>query len=274
MAIKQCCLCLVSLLIVIPSDGAPKSKKSDHHSPHTLYDQKQTGDYNIQLHLKDFQIIAVLSDEASSLGDYDYDYDYSDFTVKPATQKPTETASISSSSTSAFPSSTPVGDNPSSTVKPSNHPYPIVSPSTESSKEKEPTKTEESSVSTESQSNEPSKDTGSSTTTPKTLRKDEYSAPGKIKVQIIETPVSVGIVPGEDVHEPSENLPQGEILQLKRCASGFSRDKRGRCRRVRRPGNSSPHLQYGISRLASNLASRFRHGSSDVSSSSSESSEN
>lgn len=29
----------------------------------TTYDQKQTGEYNIQLHLKDFQIIAVLADE-------------------------------------------------------------------------------------------------------------------------------------------------------------------------------------------------------------------
>lgn len=40
---------------------APKSR--DKNLPQTVYDQKQTGDYNIQLHLKDFQIIALLADD-------------------------------------------------------------------------------------------------------------------------------------------------------------------------------------------------------------------
>lgn len=44
--------------------GAPSSKSSP---PQTVFDQKQTGDYNIQLHLKDFQIIALLAGD-SGLG--------------------------------------------------------------------------------------------------------------------------------------------------------------------------------------------------------------
>ncbi|KAG5867408.1 hypothetical protein JTB14_034389 [Gonioctena quinquepunctata] len=278
MAVRKSYLCLISLLIVIPGNCAPKSKKNEH-SPHTVYDQKQTGDYNIQLHLKDFQIIAVLGDDSSSFGDYDYNYDYSDFTVKPITQKPTEPSPPTPTPIAVIPSSTFIPEKPStSSIKPSNHPYPILLPSTESSKEKEPMKAEEISTPTEKpsvettskQSVDVSKEKTSSTTL-KSPRKEESSSPGKIKVQILETPVNLSIVSGEELHDQSETLPQNEFLQQKRCASGFARDKRGRCRRVRRPGNATQQLPYGFSRLASNLASRLRQASSETSSSSSES---
>lgn len=91
---------------------------------------------------------------------------------------------------------------------------------------------------TESQTNT----TNSEPITPR----DEYSLnSGKIKVQILETPVlpAVGIVPGEDVGPSQDNLPSGEVVHYRRCASGFTRDKKGRCRRVRRPnGAISPQL--------------------------------
>lgn len=51
---------VICLHVTIPVTSAPSSK--NHHP--TVYDQKQTGDYNIQLHLKDFQIIALLPGEA------------------------------------------------------------------------------------------------------------------------------------------------------------------------------------------------------------------
>lgn len=51
---------LLSLFVVL-GYGAPKSKIKTH------YDQKQTGDYNIRLSLKDFQIIALLGDD--TIGD-------------------------------------------------------------------------------------------------------------------------------------------------------------------------------------------------------------
>lgn len=59
----NCLLFLVCSIGLV--DAAPhKSKNKGRDGPQMVYDQKQTGDYNIQLHLKDFQIIALLGDEA------------------------------------------------------------------------------------------------------------------------------------------------------------------------------------------------------------------
>lgn len=80
------------------------------------------------------------------------------------------------------------------------------------------------------------------TATTTTQRSTRLEEPGKIKVQIIEMPASAGKVPGEDTHEQSEVNPQGDILHVRKCASGFSRDKRGRCRRVRKPSTGTPQL--------------------------------
>lgn len=53
---------LVSLAVF--ADAAPRSKSK---GPQLVYDQKQKGDYNVQVHLKDFQIIALVGDDP--LGD-------------------------------------------------------------------------------------------------------------------------------------------------------------------------------------------------------------
>lgn len=53
-------LLLINFVFVALASGAPRSKNNDKL---TTYDQKQTGDYNIQLHLKDFQIVALLGDD-------------------------------------------------------------------------------------------------------------------------------------------------------------------------------------------------------------------
>ncbi|KAJ8968538.1 hypothetical protein NQ317_002620 [Molorchus minor] len=240
------------------------------------------GDYNIQLHLKDFQIIALVGEDSiGSLGDYDYNYDYSDFTVKPGTQKP----SASTSSPSPLPpSSTPAPQKPLITVKPQNRPSqaatpistqkpienPLNKPENSFANQEKPIqssvasnevdKTEKSTVIIENSTIEK---VGTGNSTNKTSdHNDETNSPGKIKVQIIETPVSV--IPGEEVHEQNATVP-GEIVQLRRCAQGFARDKKGRCRRLRRPNTTAAHLPYHFSRLASNLVSRFRHASPDAS---------
>ncbi|XP_076234949.1 uncharacterized protein LOC143179536 [Calliopsis andreniformis] len=55
------------------------------------YDQRQTGDLNVQVHLKDVQVLALLNaDLTNDYTEYDYIYDYGDFTVKPI--KPTSSA--------------------------------------------------------------------------------------------------------------------------------------------------------------------------------------
>lgn len=50
-------LLIVNFVFVGLVSCAPKSDRF------TTYDQKQTGDYNIQLHLKDFQIVALLGED-------------------------------------------------------------------------------------------------------------------------------------------------------------------------------------------------------------------
>ncbi|CAG9864045.1 unnamed protein product [Phyllotreta striolata] len=261
---------LVEVLCVSTADAAPKKGKKGESPTQTYFDQKQTGDYNIQLHLKDFQIIALVGDDSASLGDYDYSYDYSDFTIKPATQKPT-TSTPSTPITPVISSSPTTPTTTTIPSKPPQHPYPFVSTDNSS----QPTNNSTQSTSLLDASKPPISDPSSSTTSSaesSTKPAEEFSSPDRIKVQIIETPVRTGVVPGEDIAEQNE-APHGDILQIKRCAQGFTRDKRGRCRRVRRPGSVQPHLPYGFGRITSNLASRFREASDENSASSSESKE-
>lgn len=56
---KQQTRLLIHFVVVALVSCAPKSRNDRL----TTYDQKQTGDYNIQLHLKDFQIVALLSED-------------------------------------------------------------------------------------------------------------------------------------------------------------------------------------------------------------------
>ncbi|KZC06304.1 PREDICTED: uncharacterized protein LOC107194542 [Dufourea novaeangliae] len=62
---------------------------STGHSLPATYDQRQHGQLNVQIHLKNVQIVAVMDKESlDDYTEYDYIYDYADFTVKPS-QKPT-----------------------------------------------------------------------------------------------------------------------------------------------------------------------------------------
>ncbi|KYN29257.1 PREDICTED: uncharacterized protein LOC108766221 [Trachymyrmex cornetzi] len=54
-----------------------------------VYDQRQTGDVNVQIDLKDLQVIALVNSELlDDYTDYDYLYDYADFTIKPPGNRP------------------------------------------------------------------------------------------------------------------------------------------------------------------------------------------
>ncbi|VEN60996.1 unnamed protein product, partial [Callosobruchus maculatus] len=252
-------LALAAKALAAPSKGG-KAQKTP--SAGTVFDQKQTGDYNIQLHLKDFQIIALLADDSAGFGDYDYAYDYSDFTVKPSTQKPSTNAPLippkppSSTQPPIFVSSPP----PSSISSTQNPPKPISSasasppkpvillePSSESPLQVQINQSQPS-ITSEPSSKDPSQvseDQHQSVTEQSDLPKKEESTlndlqskpatqrtsdevnfgPGKIKVQIIETPVAdqaASVVPGEDEQQPAESdgtnesAPQGEMVQIKK----------------------------------------------------------
>ncbi|XP_011878269.1 PREDICTED: uncharacterized protein LOC105567765 [Vollenhovia emeryi] len=59
-------------------------------SAKAVYDQRQTGDLNVQIELKNLQVVALLNSELlDDYTDYDYFYDYADFTVKPGNRPTT-----------------------------------------------------------------------------------------------------------------------------------------------------------------------------------------
>jgi hypothetical protein len=83
---------IINFLNINAKENASDTKKSDSR---TIYDQRQTGKYNVHVNIKDVQFFS-LSDSISSLGDYgsydygeygqidgDADYDNSHFTVNP-----------------------------------------------------------------------------------------------------------------------------------------------------------------------------------------------
>lgn len=50
------------MICILPVAPSPYRSRSKNRNSAPTYDQKQSGDYNIQLHLKDFEIVALLSD--------------------------------------------------------------------------------------------------------------------------------------------------------------------------------------------------------------------
>ncbi|KAF7380089.1 hypothetical protein HZH66_014444 [Vespula vulgaris] len=82
-------------------------------APTVTYDQRQTGEHNVRIDLKDLKILAFVDSKIlEDYTDYDYFYDYADFTIKPIS-KPTTSSSVEPSSTSAINAST----SSSSTIK-------------------------------------------------------------------------------------------------------------------------------------------------------------
>ncbi|XP_043471928.1 uncharacterized protein LOC122504760 [Leptopilina heterotoma] len=65
------------------------------------YDQRQTGDVNVQIDVKNVEVIALVkSDLLDDYMNYDYVYDYADFTLKPVTKPTTKLPPVSSNNNS------------------------------------------------------------------------------------------------------------------------------------------------------------------------------
>lgn len=87
-------------------------------------------------------------------------------------------------------------------------------------------------------------DGSTTSTTAQPVKSEDIISPGKIKVQIIQTPVNLSPMTGEelnlgqnkDLNVLSQNA---EIIIPRKCASGYARDQKGRCRRLRKPAGSS-----------------------------------
>ncbi|XP_041977015.1 uncharacterized protein LOC121731589 [Aricia agestis] len=75
------------------------------------FDQRQNGDFNVQVDVKDVQIIAVLTGDKEEYVDYDYAYDYSQLTIKPqnrTTPRPGSTTPLISENLANLSDSTTV----------------------------------------------------------------------------------------------------------------------------------------------------------------------
>ncbi|KAF5273877.1 hypothetical protein FQA39_LY00992 [Lamprigera yunnana] len=198
-------VCVLGFTIISPVHNAPKHKYKEQSS--TKLDQKQSGEVNIQVHLKDFHIFALLGDDPlGGLGDYDYNYDYSDLTIKPSSpsttsEKPQDAASSSSSVeiTTATPN---LSSSPSSATEPEIRPSTIK-------------------VETE-------KSTESTSTT--------------IEEKTTKSEASISLIPVKIIKDSQNDrpLPLGEILHYRKCLEGFSKDAQGRCRRIFRKNSQLP----------------------------------
>ncbi|XP_030759324.1 uncharacterized protein LOC115884785 [Sitophilus oryzae] len=242
---------------ILAVKGAPhRGKSKNNDRPRIVYDQKQTGDFNLQVHLKDLQIIAIVGDEALG-GDYDYAYDDSDFTIKPPHKPSTSTTTTSKPTTTSTTTTTTTS---TTTAKPFTH-IPVIITSTEDGVKDNAIKGLLTPNDTESDETTTQKITTSSSE-PLISGETVAMAPGKIKVQILGSPSAAmgelsppaGIIPGEDIQSDiGETVLHGEMASYRKCATGYSRDKKGRCRRVRKPVTSN---LFG--RLTSNLASKLK----------------
>nr|XP_026495300.1 uncharacterized protein LOC113400106 [Vanessa tameamea] len=71
----------------------------------SIFDQRQTGDLNVQVDLKDVRIFALMKGDKEEYVDYDYAYDYSELTIKPqnrTTPKPFNGTGLSTEQTLAI----------------------------------------------------------------------------------------------------------------------------------------------------------------------------
>ncbi|XP_071868957.1 uncharacterized protein isoform X1 [Bombus fervidus] len=191
--------------------------------PTTTYDQRQTGDLNVQVHLKDVQVVALLDPEMlDDYTEYDYFYDYADFTLKPIVKPTTSTTTTtetvpseqidvsetpdSSSQNSTFPSISETNTN--STIENAEILLPV---------DAEKTNETLASSSTESLENSTSDDS--------ILRMRLSDKITNLFEDKMENPTKHDNW-GSSTENPSKRLSR------KRCKLGYSPDGKGRCRRL------------------------------------------
>ncbi|KAF2885321.1 hypothetical protein ILUMI_20853 [Ignelater luminosus] len=230
-----------------------------HNAPKMLpakYDQKQSGENNVQVHLKNFHIIAVLGDDVwGGDGDYDYNYDYSDLTIKPILPLTTENPQNSNASE-------PLNKPEADVEKPGEHKPDVIMSSSTSTTNPLPTIPVVVISGNPQPPTSSGKEHAGTNEKPENEKVSSTQKPGKPEQEPnekkTESPVTnVSTVPpssGSDkkINQNDQQVPRGGITR--RCLQGFARDKQGRCRKIKR----TPSISLGIARFATNLASRFR----------------
>ncbi|CAL7949576.1 unnamed protein product [Xylocopa violacea] len=232
-----------------------------HSSPATTYDQRQTGELNVQVHLKDVQVLALLDTELlDDYTEYDYFYDYADFTLKPIDKPTTSTttnAITTEATSSAFETTEKVNDTerPGSSLNStslSTNEFPSANSTTEIA-EVLPLSDVESKNET--------------ITIPSNGNSENSSNEGALKRRINDKTRNL-FETDEDASqknddELSTDNPSKRISK-KRCRSGYTPDGRGRCRRSSQRRLSliplamrlAPKLLDDLTRNTKNLAQK------------------
>ncbi|XP_011644420.1 uncharacterized protein LOC105431723 [Pogonomyrmex barbatus] len=172
-----------------------------------VYDQRQSGDLNVQIELKDLQVLAMLnSDFLNDYTDYDYFYDYSDFTIKPG-NKPTTSSATGTTEKIAQIS------EPLTSIMSANN-VSLAANDTTLSKDEETPNVNPSSDSTSS--------------TPNADNDNDKNQPNVEKNE--SSPETTPFI------APSSTVKSIYALRSqKRCRSGYIPNGDGRCRRASRP---------------------------------------
>lgn len=193
------------------------------------YDQRQTGDLNVEVNLKNVQILALLdSDLLDDYTDYDYFYDYADFTIKPIL-----------TSTTASPSS----DKPSDVASSS------VSETTEKTDATEAADTTSQNLTLNSKptSENTAEETGLSAATPvEQIEEVVTNATADAEDSSdVKTRSNGSVVDATDNNANTSTTQRTNLDELlgkpmpqlgrRRCKSGYSPSGNGRCRRRRLP---------------------------------------
>ncbi|XP_072156654.1 uncharacterized protein [Bemisia tabaci] len=167
------------------------------------FDQSQTGEYNVQIHLKNLELYALLDE---SVLNAEYDYDYADLTEKPP--KPTQAKPTEESLDCVEMTKYGVVYRKNST-KCSNMTAVAAAVAAFSTK---PPITGTPTV---------------GTTAP------VGSGAGTL---LTEAPTAAALTSGPSSSPPPQPLqPEVGTFALKKCGIGYFRDNLGRCRRIRKP---------------------------------------
>ncbi|XP_044584158.1 putative protein TPRXL isoform X2 [Cotesia glomerata] len=179
------------------------------------YDQRQTGDLNVQLGFKDIQVVALMdTDLFGDYVDFNYSYDYADFTIKPAS-KPTTTA------------------GPTSSVEPW-HTWPTIPPSSSTTLSSSSSSSLPSSSSFEPDAISSSSSSSTITTpTISSITSNDYLETEKI-------------TSSTETNKNSSKINRRDSLSKFDCPSGYSSDAKGRCRKIiRRRLSFLPLMKLG-----------------------------
>ncbi|XP_070167818.1 uncharacterized protein [Polyergus mexicanus] len=169
------------------------------------YDQRQTGDLNVQVALKDLRVVALLDSKLlDDYTDYDYFYDYADFTIKPGGSKPIPSSTTENSDITGVSESL---SSPNLTVSTSSGNV----NSTEYRNTTLPNDEEIPNV-------DPSNGIANLTSNVDNDKSQSSEENGESKAAVA-----------------SSSMMKSAVRSQKRCKSGYIPNGNGRCRRARRP---------------------------------------